>query len=229
MSSSLPSPIDLVQKSFEALMANPVGFLLSGLAVTLVAIALSTGLLVVWIGSAVVVLPVFAATGSEALSTLGLLLVGLVGVASLLVVMALPAPVYASLLRTFDVDGPGAVQFGAAFSRVQPDVGRVVVASLAFGGLTVLGMMFCFLPGLLATFALHFVLPAVALDRMGFVDAARRSWEHVTMRPGWALGVWAIYMLVVGILSQIPLIGAMIAIPLAFDFHVRAYRAVYPA
>lgn len=229
MSSSLPSPIDLLQKSFEAFMANAVGYLLAGLALTLVGLLLATGLTVIWLGSAFVLVPLFAATGSEAVGALGLLLAGVVGLAAFVAAITLPAPLYASLMRTFDLDGPGGVQFGAVFSHARHDIGRVVVASLAYGGLAAMGMILCFLPGLLVTFALHFVLPAVALDGMGFVDAARRSWEHVTLRPGWALAVWAIYVLVIGVLTQIPLLGALIAIPLAFDFHVRAYRAAYPA
>lgn len=229
MSPSLPSPIDLIQKTFEAFVSNPVGFLLSGLAMSLVGLALGIGLGVLWGGLAVLVFPALAASDSSIMGLIALLVTIVAGLASVVVSAVIPAPMQASLLRAFDLGGPGSVRFGSVFSFAQQDLSKVVLATLGAAGLTLIGLAACVLPGLLVAFALHLVLPAVALDGLSPVDAARRSWEHVSTQAGWALGSFAVLVVVVTVASWIPIIGSFLAIPLATDYLVRVYRAAYPA
>ncbi len=117
---------------------------------------------------------------------------------------------------------------GAAFSTATQDLPRVYLATFTIGMVIFLGMLMCYLPGLIAAFALHFAYMRVVIHRRGVLDGIQDSWVHVADHAGWNLGVFAIGFAISFALSNIPLIGVILAVVLATSWNLHAYRAAYP-
>jgi len=68
---------------------------------------------------------------------------------------------------------------GDALSAVMGRLGDVLIASILVMIIVGVGMMLLVIPGILAAFFLIFTLPAVLLDRLGAIEAIKRSFTLV--------------------------------------------------
>jgi hypothetical protein len=129
---------------------------------------------------------------------------------------------------------------GDAYGAVMAQLSDVVVASVLFAVLVGVASLFLVIPGLIVGFFLMFTLPAVVLDRVGAVDALKRSATLVKNNLGACLGlvigaiVAAVIMAIVSaILHVVPLLGQLAAVLLGGAFvayltivGVRVYQAL---
>lgn len=225
-----PNVLDLLVEVFEDLRDNFVDRLLSGVGFMLVLIPM------VFVGMGALYAPVMAgmflgvAAEDEALTMAGMVVGLVVGFALMILCVTLPIlPMYASMGRAVNrqlVEG-GDLGFAAPFDTITEDVGKVLGTSLITAVTVLVGMLFCYLPGLVAAFALGFALPAVIVDRLSPVEACKRSVEHVMAEPVWHLGFYVVTMGISMVVSYVPVIGFALVYPILLGFQIRAYRHIF--
>lgn len=223
--SDLSDPMEVPRRVFEDVRDHLAGYILSGIVMTAVVFAVITGIMVLLFGF---MLPGIIME-DETISLIGSLLgmaayfFGIMGFAFLLMPL-----MTASMLRAIDAQRAGAQDLGAmaALSTLREDAGRIIGFNLLGVLLTFVGMLFCYVPGLIASALMMFALPMVVFERVPPVTAYQLGWKHMTQHAGWHVAVWLISMLTVGILS-ITFVGIIVAYPIMFAFQVFAYRTAY--
>src|SRR5690606_25456710 len=130
MSSPLPSPVQLLQSSFDSFTANPMGYLAAGLVFLLVSLVMIIGSFVVSFVIPIALTVVLAGTvGYSSWGEAGVVVAMILG--SILVfgcVALMTTPLYASVLRVLDADGPTALNVFTPFARMKPDPVRIMMA-----------------------------------------------------------------------------------------------------
>lgn len=229
---TLPSPMDLLMRSFDAFKDDLQGYLLAGVIPMIVTILSAFASIIVVYGSMFVGMLPGLMMNDELVAMLGGMGLFMVALIALVVGIGLAmAPLSASLMRAMEAShsGEAKLTFQAPLSTAKEDLPRVVQVTMLVSTLTFVGAMMCYVPGLLVGFLLCFALPGVVLDRLSVGEAVGRSVGHAREHVGWHAGVFGILMLMYIILSQIPFVGYLVAMTLTSDFTVRAYRAAFPA
>lgn len=221
-STELPAATDLAREAFEDLTNNFVPFLMAGLGVMVV---VTVG---VMIGMFLILGVSFAgALAEDAMIMLAAMFVGYG--AFFLVLMVILPPIYASLIRSvwaYLTQGEP-LSFTSGFSSASQDIGPVYGVFFIATFLSLIGMMMCYLPGLIASMFLGFALPAVAVHRLGPMEAVRLSAGHVRDHLQWhaVLFLLGVAAMIVG--SMIPFVGSLVATPWYYAYYLRAYRAAF--
>lgn len=155
-------------------------------------------------------------TALTALATIAAFFALILGFAALL------APVGASVTRAIarHQRGEGKLTFQDAFATYTQDLLSVfAIAAILVTG-TLVGLCFCYLPGLAFGMLLSMAPPMVYLHRQPAMTAFRVSLRDLTANAGWYLQFAVIYFAVAMIASYVPILGPMFLTSL----HVRAYR-----
>ena len=226
---SLPKVFDLLNLCINDLRQNFAGYLLAGLGLLVVILPM---VILVYVGIFAAIVPgivVGQTTGNDDLG--GLVTVGgvFLGVfVMIFVMMVVMAPINGSLYRNVlaSLRGEQPLGFGACFSRMFEDVGKVVLLMLIQGALTLVGVLLCYVPGLLVAMFLNFALPAVIVHKLGPMDAIGLSVRHVKANLSWHLGFWALGLAMMMISSNVPIVG-LVGIPMYAAYQLRAYRQVF--
>ena len=135
------------------------------------------------------------------------------------------APLSASLWRAVAKHqrGEGKLEFGSVFSTVTENVGSVIMVQILLALGVSVGLLFCYLPGILFGFATAFAAPLVFLHRRTPLEAVTIALNHTRDHLTWH-AIWFAMMLVVGIAaSYVPIIGPAFLLAL----QVRAYREIF--
>lgn len=225
----LPNVMDLVSKLAAEVQKDFGGFLLAGLPPTLIVIG----------GTLVAVFGTYAAlflgmmpglmADDEDLAALG----GLGAVSLALVVViggitALTTPMWASLYRAawaYLVRGEK-LGISSSFSSMGQDLGAQFAYVLLAGAIVTVGVMMCYVPGLLAQGMLIFAWPAIVVHRMPVGRAISWSVSHAMAHPAWHLGLWAVNLVMMMVLPYIPIVGYLLLFTVHPLYVLLAYRAV---
>ena len=76
------------------------------------------------------------------------------------------------------------------------------------------GTMLCYVPGLLVGTLLLFSIPVMADERCGPIEAMKRSAELVQPQLWMLAGYWLLANFISGMVTQLPIVGLLIAFPL---------------
>lgn len=99
----------------------------------------------------------------------------------------------------------------------------VVLLTLAQSTLALLGMLLCYVPGLVVSLFTSLALVALADRDQGPMDALRTSYELVRARP-LDMALWFLAMLAAVLAaSMVPMVGAVAALPVMTVMNVTAY------
>lgn len=222
----LPSPVDLLMETGRDLLDNFVGYLLAGLGIMAVLLPVT---LVLFGGGTVLGFLPFLLTGDEDMIGLSILILYGVVLASIPVIVVVSMPLVASLERAgwhHLVDGEE-LGFGSSFSRMWPDLGKVLLAQLAVTFLAFVGVFFCYVGALAVAIATVFTLSAVVVHGLGVVDALKLSVNHFRKNPLWYLAFWGLGFVVLMVAAYIPFIGNVIGPVFYYMYVLRAYRHIF--
>lgn len=141
---------------------------------------------------------------------------------AVVLMLTVTAACTASLMRGIAAHQRGevALRFGSAFASARQRLGATVGAMLAVGSLTLLGMLFCYLPGLVVAFLLWLAWPLVVLHQSPVGVALRLSLAEVRSDLGWHLRAFGFYLLINLVAQYVPVLGPIFA----QAFLVRVYR-----
>ncbi|MBN2194465.1 MAG: hypothetical protein JW751_16730 [Polyangiaceae bacterium] len=216
-------------ETMQEFMRDLGPYALAGLGFMVVAMGLA--LVIMLLYGAVIMVAVIADSANQASGGSGeamsaLVLVGMsVGIIGLVLVLSVvSAAFYASLLRGIAAHqrGEAALGFGTAFSTARQRLGASVGVTVAVMTLSVLGALFCYVPGLIVAFLLLLASPLVMLHGLPVGAALRRSAREVRSDLGWYLRFFLVYLLVTMVAQYVPVIGPMFPIALL----VRVYREI---
>ena len=136
------------------------------------------------------------------------------------------APLQASLARAMvrHFEGEEELSLGAPFSTATEGLGRLYAYTALHSVVGLVGMLFCYLPGIAWQVLTHFAWCRVVLDDEAPVDALRHSVADVREQPLWHLTYAFLLVVVVVLVSYLPLIGAFLAPSVTIGIQVYAYR-----
>ncbi len=220
-----PDVLMLLSETFKDFVAHWVGYGLAGLGFFVVAFPVALALALVLGG----VMVAGVVTGDPEAANLAIL--GAVGLLMLLVpvISAVIVLLQGSLYRAFwhhETEGEE-IGFRSPFTRMFQDVLPMELGLFGTMGLTFVGTLMCYLPGLLVGVFAIFVLPAIAIHRLSVVEAFKLSFTHVKEHFVWHLAFWGINFVLVMIAGNLPIIGYLLVIPFQGAFLVKAYRHIF--
>lgn len=146
------------------------------------------------------------------------------GLLSALVSMVLEAMFYLgyfqNMFQTMDGEEP---QFSAYLQSPQKIV-NVIVATLVYGIVVLLGTVLLIIPGIYVAIRLQFFLMFILDENAGAIDAMRKSWRLTQGRFGFLflLGLTQILITIIGLCLLG--IGYFVAIPLIMMMECYTYR-----
>ena len=226
----LPDVMRLFTDTLNDLVANFVDYFLAGLGLFLpvfvVTMVLVTGAMV--LGFAPMVLG--AIVDEPELGSLAgmFVMLGAILVAAFVATAAV-APLQASLGRAVvaRIESGEKLGIGSSYSRAGVDVFGILGLTFAQLGLTLIGVMMCYVPGLLVGVALSFALPAMIVHRLGVFEAISRSVKHTVENPLWHLGFFGLGFVILFVGQNVPLVGPVLALPFWLMYTIRGYIGVY--
>lgn len=240
----LPEPVDLIQDTWAEFADDPGPYILAGLGQLCVLIPVMIVLfMLIYFGIFATVfggvfVGVFAAAlvgevvGPEAgaitfmlayiVSFLMMFLV-IIGISS--AVGAVMAPINASLTRRIAQHqrGQRPLDFTAAFSDTGQDLVKVILFAMTSSAIIFIGIMACYLPGLIAAFLLVYAGTFVYLHRLSPLEAIMASAGHFREHLQFHGMFTLLYFCVAMVASYIPVAGPMFVASL----HVRAHRTLF--
>ncbi|MBW2254152.1 MAG: hypothetical protein JRI25_06080 [Deltaproteobacteria bacterium] len=226
----LPDVVKVLTDLLGDLQANVAGYLLAGLGYMLVAFGMVFVFIALLVGFMVIPMIIGAALGSEELGAI-LAMVGMLFgyVVGLLLLVTVSAPFMASLARAAraHLEGDQPLGFVAAFGHLGTDIVQVLLLSILQMALVLIGMMFCYLPGLLVSLALGFAFPALIVHRLSAISAIQLSFGHVRRNLGWHLGFWGLGLAILFVAQAIPLVGVMFGLPFYVAYQLKVYMLVF--
>ncbi len=134
----------------------------------------------------------------------------------------------ASLLRALDEQrrGGAPIGFTSAFSTMRQGAGRVIGFYL-LGQLAVLvGMLFLYIPGIVAAVVTTFALPIVVFEDVAPVTALQLGWKHLKAHPMWHVPLWLLMFIGI-VLLEFSIVGLVLIYPVMVAFQLFAYRVAY--
>ena len=230
MDAALPSVMDVLVETFEDYQEHLSGYMLAGAGVVLVMVPLSLLSVFGLLAALVLGMAPGLITDDELLTVVGSIGgygLGLTGLILLNVVVF--APMQASVGRAIAdrIAEHHTLDIGAAFSTWSTDIGKVIGAHLFVSLLVMLGMVFCYVPGLVAAVMLGFVVPAVIVHRLSPVAAVRLSIRHASEHLAWHLGYFVVCFGIAMACSYIPFFGVALTVTFLQSFQLRCYIGIF--
>ena len=115
----------------------------------------------------------------------------------------------ASLIRTLDMQRRGEHQIGflSLYTHARITPGKIVIFYLMAQTMVLVGMLFLYIPGIIAAIVVTFAMPIVVLqEETSPVEAVQQAFEHMKTNVAWHLGVW-LSLFGVLIVSELTLVG----------------------
>ena len=229
-SDQLPDVMKLFTATLNDLVANFVDYFLAGLGLFLPVFVVTLGLV---LGALVLgFVPMVLGTAfdqPELGSLFGMIAMFVAIFAAVFLATAAVAPLQASLGRAMlaRIETGERLTIASAYNRSMVDVFPVFGLTFAQLALTMLGVMMCYLPGLIVGVALTFALPAMIVHRLGPFEAIGRSLKHTMANPLWHLGFFGLGFVILFVGQQVPLIGPVLSLPFWLGYTLRGYIGVY--
>lgn len=225
----LPNVMDLVSRMTTELQKDPAGWILAGVVPGLATIALTIGGIVLIYGGMFLGMAPGMAADDEDLMVLGMF--GGLGLGTFVLVagmMLVITPMWASLYRAVwaNLTRGEKMTLMAPVSTITQDLGSQFAYSFVAALIVMVGLSFCYLPGIIAQGMLMFAWPAVVIHRVPIGRAISYSFGHAMAHPGWHLGLWAVGLVMSLVLPYIPIIGYMLLFTVHTLFVCLAYLAV---
>ncbi len=221
--SGTDDPFGVAKVVIEDVKANPVGYFLAGLgyfAFVMMAVVVILGALFLSMLPGLV-------TENEGLLVGGGIIGMAIYVAGILGLSFGIAPLQmASMIRALDAQmrGEGAIGFMSLVDTMRKDAVRIILFYLFYQTTVLVGVIFLYVPGIVAAVLGSFVMPILCLEEdVGIMDAYSRGWEHLKANIGWHFGVW-LSMFVALIFLEITLVGLFVLMPVMCAWQVAAYR-----
>ncbi|WP_370248326.1 hypothetical protein [Nocardioides sp.] len=104
------------------------------------------------------------------------------------------------------------------------DVGKVLVTALIIGGLSFVGFLLCYLPGVIVAFATSYAMYFVVDKNMEPVDAVKASVDLVRSRLGDTILWWLVAAVVGSIGGCLCGVGALVTYPIALIGTAYTYK-----
>lgn len=138
---------------------------------------------------------------------------------------ALMAPINASLTRRIAKHqrGEQTLDFTAAFTDMKQDLVNVILLAMLSSAVILVGVMLCYVPGLIAAFLLIYAGTFVFLHRLKPMEAMMASVNHFRDHLQFHGMFTLLYFCTAMIASYIPVAGPMFVAAL----HVRAHRTLF--
>ena len=218
-------PMDVPRAVFGDLKEHLFGYLLVSLSylgfVTVYAVAVVAA-------AAMLVLP-GALTEDDTLAGIGLALGMIVYVGGIfaLAFVGVP-PLMASTMRAIDRHRTGGPSVGVfdLFTAMRPNLGRVIGFYLLQNLLIIVGMLFFYIPGLIAAALCSFAFPIVVFEDVGPSEALSLAFNHMRERGSWHVMVWLL-LLVTVIVCELTVVGLLVVWPVMMAWQVFAYRLAF--
>ncbi len=239
-----PDPVQLLQDSLKEFTDDLVPYLMAGLGQMVVTIPLTIIMVFViyfvmfgtLLGGALVGAIAGAVVGEAAGDEAGGLVFGLIYLLSFVLMFgliaglsamlgALMAPLNASLVRRVarHQRGERVLDFSAAFSDAKENILPTMIVTALVGLVVTVGIMFCYIPGIIAAFLMMYAGTLVFLHRLSPVNAMVTSAKHFTGHFKFH-GIYSLLHFAAAMAAAwIPLMGPMFLLAL----HVRTHRALF--
>ncbi len=120
----------------------------------------------------------------------------------------------------------GTFEIGDLFRGRPGDIGRSVGLMLLISLMSGIGFLLAYIPGILIGTLLVFAMPVMADRDLGAIDSIKASIELTKSRFGWILLYVFITSMIMSVISSVPLVGALAAIPIYIVMILVAYRGV---
>ena len=142
-----------------------------------------------------------------------------------LLIGALMAPLNASMVRRVAEHQRGGrkLDFTAIFSDVGDNLMGVIGVQLLISTIVFVGILLCYVPGLLAAFMLVYATSLVALHRAAPMTAVRTSLQSFTRNPGFHGMFTLLYFCCSMLAAYVPIVGPMFMLAV----HIRAHRTLF--
>lgn len=127
-----------------------------------------------------------------------------------------------------EIDGEGEVTLGAVFGGALASIGTIIALGLVNSFLSMLGILMCYVGVFVTVVPLRFTFLLTVDKGLGLTDAMALAWSTFWSRPTDHFLCFLTEMAVSLVLSLIPLIGPIIALPAIVVFDVKSYRAFFP-
>lgn len=230
MNTDAPTPVlELLPQWFEVYKKDFAAFILASLGIMAVTVPLSFAMVIGLYAAIFVGMVPGMAMEDEGVLLLGMLGTTVLGTVGMIAVFILVlTPIQASFTRAVDahITHGQPISIGAAFSTITEDLGRVLGYAVLHTTLMVVGLMFCYLPGLLFAVVTSFAWQHVVLGKKGGMEAIKESIAHVQAHAGWHVAYIGITMAMALIVTYLPLVGYFIAPGLLTGWQVFVYRKV---
>ncbi|GDX80414.1 hypothetical protein LBMAG42_22250 [Deltaproteobacteria bacterium] len=127
-----------------------------------------------------------------------------------------------------EIDGEGDVTFGGVFSGALACIGTIIALGFVNSFLSIVGILMCYVGIFVTVVPLRFTFLLTVDKGLGLTDAMSLAWSTFWARPADHFICFLTEMGISLVLSLIPLIGPMIALPAIVVFDVKSYRAFFP-
>ncbi len=172
------------------------------------------------------------AISSESEELGGVALLGMIGVGSLLYlgfILAIVMVMYGYQRATLkEIDGEGEVSLGAVFSGALGCIGTIVALGFVNTFLSFVGILMCYVGVLITVVPIRFAFLITVDKGLGLTDAIALAWTTFWARPMDHFLCFLTEMGVSLVLSLIPIIGPVVALPAIVVFDVKSYRTFFP-
>lgn len=224
---AVPDPSALLTRLMDELKARFGGYLLAGLGYF---VALFAAITVVILLFGIGAIP-GAVTQNETVLSIGILTTGLLLYTPglMLITLVLGPAMNASLMRAIwgAWREDGALGFGSAFQTLRMDLRNVVIVTLLYQLVVFVGMLFCYVPGIVLAVMLCHSVPLVVLHGVPPIDAMKLSFEKVKANGAYHAIGFALLFVVILVCEFIPILGLVLLIPVQFAMLLMMYEAMF--
>lgn len=215
---------DLLGVAFKELQLDPWGWGKAGLGFLLPML----GAVFVIVGVVFLPLMIGALSGDDTILLIGQI-AGLSLYILLLLLIVIGSPLLlASLARAADAklrrNAP--IGFSAAWSTATQDLGKVIGTQLLVMAITVIGMLACYVPGLVASVILGNAVPLVAIKGLSPTEAVTTCWNHARKHTGWFAVYWLLGIVVTMAVYYVPCVGLAFAMPFLAIYQILGLRVL---
>lgn len=221
----LGDPVAVARETFAELKEHPGGFLMAGLGY----LAATMVLIVVAVGGLGLGMAPGIALEDENLLAIGGIFGFAIYMGSIFGFAFIGYPLMsASLLREIDAQrgGGDTIGFSSSFSRLRERAVQIVLYYLMSQAVVLVGMLFLYVPGLIAAAVSAFAMPIVVFEDVGAMRALQLGFTHFRRHAAWHIGVWAI--LLAGVIAlEFTIVGVLVIWPVMIAYQLIAYRMAF--
>jgi len=218
-------PVDVPRAVWADMSGNPAGYAAAGVAYLVFAMVAVVVILVLLFGSMAPGLFL----GDDTLLALGGAVGFLMYILAILALALVIVPLQmASLVRVIDgaQRGEALLGVGSLFTHARENWLQVCLFYFVNQFLVTFGMLFLYVPGMVAAAVGSFAFPILVLEGTTVTEAYTRAWEHFKEHLGWHVGVWAL-ALVAFVVLELTLVGLLVIMPVMCAWQVFAYRLAH--